>query len=238
MAATVTLTELRARVREVADMETGAQSSHFADNTELDRAINRALKQLVNELTIARGDDYYATSTTTTTVAGTATTGLPANFFQLLKVLVTDGSSWHTLDRWELEELAELRAMESAGGGASIFDYRYRVIGANIEIRPVPTTSSHTLHIYYLKVFPALVADADTVDGINGWEDWAVYTAGADLLNKEESFEQARELLRQRAVLDRQIKALAGSRDAGRPYTIQDVRGDWASCRRRGRRRR
>jgi hypothetical protein len=67
----------------------------------------------------------------------------------------------------------------------------------------------------------------DTFDGVNGWEDWACYGAAVDMLNKEESLEQAQALQAQRAVLDSQIDALAGNRDAGMPEVVGDVMRDW-----------
>ncbi len=48
-----------------------------------------------------------------------------------------------------------------------------------------------------------------------------------DMLNKEESLEQAQALMLVRQQLDAQIDALAGNRDAGMPEVVGDVMRDW-----------
>ncbi len=231
MAANVTLLQMRTRVRELADMETSAQASAFVDDAELTRAINRALKQLYGKLVVARGNDYYATITTMATVVDQANYALPANFMQLLKVVVTDGSRWKPLNRWGYDEWANLRELEANTGGIEF--YKYQLVGANIEIRPVPKVTSHTLHIHYIKTFTELAADGDTFDGVNGWEDWSAYKVAIDMLNKEESFEQASALAAQQRELEQQIEAMAGNRDVGEPPTMQDTRRDWPLARAR-----
>jgi len=233
MAASVRLDELQPRVRELADMETSAASSHFVDDTELNRAINRALKQLYNKLILVRGDDYYATSATIATVANQAAYALPADFFQLLGVMAYDASgNYRDLPKWSYRDLADLMNLE-VGSNSGLELYRYRLVSSNVEIRPQPTTAAHTLKYLYIPAMTELALAADTFDGVNGWEDWACYTAAMDMLNKEESYEQAAALAQKRAPLEQQIEALAGSRDAGRPDKVQDTRRDWAGRRRR-----
>ena len=91
---------------------------------------------------------------------------------------------------------------------------------------PAPDTASHTIHVHYLKTFVDLEKAEEEFDGVNGWEDWALYGVAIDLLTKEESLEQAAALASQRAVLEAEITALAGNRDAGEPATVQDTRRD------------
>lgn len=232
MAANVALSELRQRARELADMETSAQASAPVDDTELNRRVNSALKQLYQRLIITRGDDYYAKSHAFPTVANQAVYAVPADFFQLLNVSVTDGSNHRDVHRWGMKDWSALRQLEQGGASSAIENYRYRIVGQSFEVRPQPTTAAHTFTIYYLPAFSPLVNDADTFDGVNGWEDWACYTAAIDMLTKEESFEQAQALAAVRAAIEKQIDTLAGARDAAMPERVQDVRKDWATTRR------
>lgn len=226
MPASVTLSDLRTRARELADMQTSNQAAAFVTDAELDRHLNRHLKSLYQKLIIARGDDYYAAVATIAAVAGQATYAVPATFMQLLQVTVSDGTRYVLVPRYNLKEWPNLRYLQQLNS-SDLGLYRYRLQGANLDIRPAPTTTGHTFTVHYLPAFQQLVNAGDTFDGVNGWEDWACYGAAVDMLNKEESLEQAQALQAQRAVLDSQIDALAGNRDAGMPEVVGDVMRDW-----------
>lgn len=228
MSATVTLSELRQRARDLADMQTSNQAQAFVTDAELDRTLNRALKQLYQKLIIARGDEYYATSTTFASVSGQATYALPATFMQLLTLAVTDGTRVLFVPKFNLKQWHELKYLENLSSNDLSF-YKYRLMGGNLEIRPAPKTASHTFTLYYIPAFQPLTAPGDTFDGVNGWEDWACYTAAIDMLIKEESLEQAQLLSGQRAQIEDQIAALAGSRDAGMPEVVGDSMMDWTT---------
>lgn len=226
MAANVTLGEMKTRTRELADMQTSSQSQAFVTDAELVRHLNRGIKQLYQKLIIARGDEYYAKSTTFPTVASQANYALPADFMQLLMLAVTDGSIVVPVEKWTMKQWADLRYLQNVSSN-DLTLYRYRIVGPNIEVRPEPTTSAHTFTMYYLPAFLSLTMDGDTFDGINGWEDWACYNAAIDMLNKEESFEQSAALMAQKQQLEDQISALAGARDANLPERVGDTMRDW-----------
>jgi hypothetical protein len=228
MPATVTLSELRQRARDLADMQTSNQAQAFVTDAELDRTLNRALKQLYQKLIIARGDEYYAKSTTFPTVANQATYSVPSDFMALLTLNVTDGTRVIFTPKFNFKQWHELKYLENLSSNDLSF-YRYRLVGPNIEIRPAPKLTTHTFTLYYLPAFTPLVNAADTFDGVNGWEDWACYTAAIDMLTKEESLEQAQLLAGQRNELDAQIAALAGNRDAGLPEVVGDSMLDWTT---------
>lgn len=226
MTATATLSEMRTRARDLADMQTSNQAQAFVTDAELDRYLNRHLKQLYQKLIITRGDDYYATSSTFATVAGQATYALPATFMALLNVSVTDGTRVIMVPRFNLKEWANLRYLQNLTSN-DMGLFRYRLMASNIEVRPAPVTAAYTFTLHYLPAFQPLVNAGDTFDGVNGWEDWACYGAAIDMLNKEESLEQAQALMLVRQQLDAQIDALAGNRDAGMPEVVGDVMRDW-----------
>ncbi len=226
MAATKTLAQLRAMVRELADQETSAASTAFVDTTELDARINEALKQLYNLLIAARGQEYYVTSTTWAAVADQEDYALPADFMRLLTVYVKDGGSrYETIPTWEMTERPDL-LWRGAVGTTNIGEYRYRLQGANISFLPAPSTTSHTFYALYVPAMTELALDTDTFDGVAGWEKWAALTAAIDLASKEEAVEHVQMLMAQRALIQSQIEQLGGERDAGRAPRIQDTRRD------------
>lgn len=226
MAANVTLGEMKTRTRELADMQTSSQSQAFVTDAELVRHLNRGIKQLYQKLIIARGDEYYAKSTTFPTVANQANYALPADFMQLLMLAVTDGNVVVPVPKWTMKQWADLRYLENVTSN-DLTLYRYRLVGPNVEVRPTPVTAGYTFTMYYLPAATTLALDSDTFDGVNGWEDYACYNAAIDMLNKEESFEQAQSLLVQKQQLEDQINALAGARDASLPETVGDNMRDW-----------
>jgi len=221
--AAVKLSELRTRVRELADLETGAQASAFNDDAEVNRALNRALRQLYNHLILHRGADFYVEESSFSTSNGVTKYALPADFFQLLEVIADDGNAHFSVPKWGMKDLAEFKTYEQSTAG-SIYNLNYRVRAKNIELRPKPGTTSLTITLHYIPTLAELSNDNDTYEGFNGFEDWACYNAAIDLLNKEESSRQAQALAGPLARLDAQIKSLAGTRDASRAEKVQDVR--------------
>jgi len=227
MPALVTLAQLRTMVRELADMETATPTSHFVDDTELTSRINEALKQLYDKLILANGQEYYAVTTASAAFTpGTGTYALPTAaatpFYRLLGVRTTDGSRWADVPPYGMRDVAMLLNRGSTGG-ITIYEYRYRLKATTISFLPIPQTA-HSYVLDYVPAFVALAAVGDSFDGVNGWERWAALTAAIDLANKEEADPSG--LLAQRSIIDEQIQRLAGSRDAGRPERIQDVRRD------------
>lgn len=233
MPANVTLAELRTRVRDLADMQTSNQASAFVTDAELDRTINRACKQLHGKLIIAHGDDYFAVSTSGN-FAGNISLFFIADFMQLVAFTATDGTRVVDVPKYTMKDIGRLQQLANTGGAPDLSQLRYRLQGSAlpggiISVLPLCSNPAYIWTVHYIKTFTPLVLPGDSFDGINGWEDWACYTSAIDLLIKEESLEQAQVLTGQRAVIDSQIDALAGSRDAGRPDVVGDTMQDFPS---------
>lgn len=222
MAAARTLAEMRTTARQLAD---ATNQTDWVDDAELDERLNEWLQALYDKLIAARGHEFYASTDTITLVDGTATYDLPADFYQLSACIATDGSNYVDLRPWQPQELARLLSAEAGGGASSLGSYRYRLQNDQIEIRPEPSVSGHSLELRYVPSMTRLDSEQDTFDGVNGWERYACLGVAIDLLNKEESDSGPLQL--ELARIDQRITALAGNRDAGHPHRIQDVRGDW-----------
>jgi hypothetical protein len=221
MAATKTLEEMRLRARLLADME----NSEFLKDSEWNDNINDSCKRLYNKLVDVFGQEYYATTdTSTSTVASTAYYDLPEDFFFLLDLMLDDGSSYVNPETFELKERAILMAHQANGVG-SIHSVRYRLSQNRLELRPAPD-GVFTVTYTYVPTFAELSSDSATFDGINGWERWVELDAAITALTKEESDPSS--LAAKQAVIGGEIDRLKSRRDAGRPPRIQDTKRDWA----------
>lgn len=222
MAAARTLAEMRTTARQLAD---ATNQTDWVDDAELDERLNEWLQALYDKLITARGHEFYAATKAITLVSGTASYDLPANFYHLSACIANDGSVYCDMYPWQPQELAQLLSAEGGGGATSLGNYRYRLQNAQIEIRPKPSVSGHSLELRYVPSMTRLKNANDTFDGVNGWERYACLGVAIDLLNKEESDSGPLQLELTR--IEARISALAGNRDAGHPHRIQDVRGDW-----------
>ncbi len=222
MARTVRLDALRAQVRRRADQESGGEASQqLCSDPELNDYINTAWCELY-EMLIGWGQEYFLSSSAVTTVSGTADYDLPDDFFKLRGVDIEVGGvkfSAHPFMFEERNNYADPGLMWNSGEPVL-----YRLKGSQISFIPEPA-GVYPITLWYYPVPIALVGDANTLDGVNGWDDFVVVTAAAKAAAKEDNQELVAQLARERGALTSRIKSLAPSRDAGAPERVQDVVG-------------
>lgn len=225
MASTVTRQAVRALARLYADQRPGGGSIKFIGNPEVNDLIDLAFAENWDRLVAARGHEYYAKkSTAITTVAGTATYNLPADFFELLSLGLT----------WNADRLERVRAIASLD---DVFRFNgvvwgegtpkaYRIGEGAIELFPTPNAAVTTA-LRYVPTAPKLTADegaSGSFDGVNGWHRVIALNvaiqmrmvAGRELGNLVELYEKDVE----------RIEALAADRAATAAPTIRDVAPD------------
>jgi len=213
MADTITLATLKTRARERADME----NSEFVSDTELVSYINSSYSALY-DLLVSRFEQYYTLKSEFTVAQGSNTQALPADFYKLEAVDFKIGSDWTTVTKWNLMDRNRRRQLLR-------LDYRninprqYRVVGNNIEFLPEDSADGD-YRIWYTPRLTRLSADTDTIDAVNGWEEYIVVDAAIKMLNKEESDVSA--LLIEKRELEERIEAMAENRD-GEPEIITDL---------------
>jgi len=217
-------------------METQSGAADFVTDVEITRHLNAGLAALYNQLVGARGEEYYARSNAIAMATGTDTYDLPGDFFQMIGVLLYDGSTYYQPPIWQYKETAQLKQL-GVSGQIVPSALRYRVIGRerpephagyNDRIKVLPgAKTGWTLTIDYLPCAPVLSLGTDTFDGVSGWEEHACLSAAIKMLAKEQT--DATPLLTERAILDEQIQRMAGSRNADRPGYISDTKRDWSS---------
>lgn len=211
----VTLAQLKTRARQRADME----NSGFIQNSELVSYINASVAELYDLLVSKYGEDYFVASPfSITTTANVDQYALPTDMYKLLGVdLQLDTSNnWVSLKRFEFAE----RNIPQIWDIKFVDFIRYRLFGGNLKLSPVPQ-ANQKLRLWYIPLPTALVADSDTLDGFNGYDEYVVVDVAIKMLNKEESDPSA--LMAEKAALKLRIEQMAEGRDAGQPAKVQDI---------------
>lgn len=210
--ASVTLTNLIARVRERADM---AGSSFVADSANgLYAWINEANQKLHGMLVDALGEEYISSSSALTTVAGTSDYALPTGFYKLYGVDLLYQGQYRNLERYERAERNYYREYKPE------WLPRYGLVGSNLRLYPTPQ-SVMTGSILYAPEATVLTTGTDTVNYPNGWERFIVIDAAIQALAKEES--SITTLDNERKAIIREIEETKEQRDLASPHRVVDV---------------
>ena len=215
MANTVTLSSLRTQIRQRANME----NSEFISDSELNGYINASYAELYDIL-VSRFEDYYTITASSTVSAGSFSFSVPADFYKVRGVdRLISGTEYYSLKGFNFSE-------RNAYNNSVTFNYfnqidiRYRLIGNNIELTPQGSAAG-TYRLWYIPTYTALSLDADTVDGVNGWEEYIIVDACIKCLEKEESSTTMFE--KQKKALLKRIEEMASQRDINNLDRITDV---------------
>lgn len=211
MADTIAVSALITKIRRKADIE----NSNVCTDAELITYINSAFKEMYNAI-VLKYENYYVTSGSISVVSGTATYALPADFLKLLGI--DRGSSGSVIS---LKPYAFQQRNSHGGAGGFYVNERYRYIlqGANVKFVPTPTTTE-TLTIWYVPVPTAITSSAQTVDMINGFDEFITEECAGQVMRKqnlggEEYFAKAR--LKKAEIIE-----FCAMRDANEPDSVED----------------
>lgn len=197
-----TLLQLRDRCKQESD---NVGQSYVSD-AEWNNYINGSYAELYGLIVEAFGNDYFVQSPASGYTFVTDGTNnffaLPADFFKLLGVdlRVQAPNYWVSLKPFAFAERNRF----------SLFNSSVPMAGQTVRLLYVPRVATLSL-------------DADSVDGVNGWEEYIVADACIKALAKEES-DVSVFAARKQALVAR-INAETENRDAGSPARIVDVFG-------------
>lgn len=225
MATTLTLAQVRTLCKQESDME----NTTFISDSEWNTYINQSYFELYDLLVQKYGDDYYANTVSFTTDGtselyalpnGTNYSSAPA-FYKLLGVdraLSNSSDSYVNVPRFNMSARNNYSApnIQSFHG---VTNLRYRLNGNNLWLNPV-AQAGQTIRIWYVPRLTTLSGDADTVDGISGWNEYIVVDAAMKALAKEES--DVSVMMARKLGLIQRIEAAAENRDAANPMTVSD----------------
>lgn len=226
MSAGVTLAEMIQSVRSRANIE---NQYAFISDSEITGYLNYCLAELYERLCMAGGQEFFRKTASQTTNNTDDTYPLPGDFFRLTSVdAVFATNIYITCQPFMEEERNRYRWYPGWQYNRPVY---YRMLGNKIRFIPTPS-GTFTVNINYYPIYKKLKGtyDASTgaitegsasFDGVNGWEEEAIWRAVVYCKQKGEedaSFAQARvEEIAQR------IAAMAATRDATGPERVHDV---------------
>lgn len=206
MAANITLADIRTQIRRRANME----NSQFVTDAELTGYVNAGLQELYDLIT-ASSEDYYTTSATIAVDGVLKSYALPANFYKLMGVDYNLGGFPTSMQRFVFNDRNRYVNTHQV--------IRYRIVGSNIHFEPLPP--AQTMTVWYIPAMTKLVADGDTFDAINGWEEYVILDGAIKCLVKEESDPSV--LLAQKQGAMVRVQGLAKARDNAFPEKVTDA---------------
>lgn len=199
-------------------------------NTELNDYINESLAELYELVRSSFGQDYYRKVYTFTTTSA-ASYNLPADMMALISVDVPLGGNLVLTARPYMENERNKFKFFPFGAWTMHQPIYYRLTGATdgtgnaaqtISFMPTPT-GSYTVNVNYVPVPPVLVADADTFDGVAGWEEYAVCDAAIKVALKNQQYDLMQALEGRKAQITMRIEKMASEHDGGAPERVHDV---------------
>lgn len=214
MTRSVTLTALQTAVRQRVNLE----NSGFVTDAELTDLINRAVAELHDVLAGINGDMRLEKESSITTSANTRTYALPSDFLTVTSVWFDAGTG--QLVKIEPYMPREAQDDWQASGWSYLSRVTYRLQGANIRFVPLPS-GRYTVTLKYIPTSTVLSSGGDTIDSVNGWDEWVLAQVCALVCAKSESDPSF-----WMAERDRQLHRIrhAAERTVDGPQRIQDVR--------------
>lgn len=177
MARSRTLGDMRSDVRLRADLV----GNQFVTDSELNEYINQSLAELYDRLVGSRGQEYYAAEQVITTT-GVEAYALPATHYETLYVELENGGTRFRLGSYSMHERAALIGSSASNPGIPV---AFRILAGNITFLPAPT-AGYTIRHWFVPACPRLVSDSDSFDGVDGWEEYAIWRAVAYVQQKEQ----------------------------------------------------
>ena len=212
MSRTVTWTNGLARIRELADIEGTSGVAYMSDAKLL--AYANASRGVWHGMVCQADPERYATSGDIT-ATGAASYSLPADYFATLFVEEVDGTNRRELSRLMPHERNKFG--NAAGDGQG-----YWVFGGTIRLVPIP--ASGTYRHWYVTHAEEFATGSDTVDGVNGWEEWIWLDVAIKVLLRQRS--DIGQLVAARDGIAREILAAAADRVKGDPSHVVEVAGN------------
>ena len=222
MARTRTRLELRTDARQLADQV----DTNFVTDAVANYWINQSVAELW-DLLVSTDIDRYVKEATISTTEGTKSYSLPSDFYKPREVEKLVNSERITIEQFQFAEKNRYRDTPYFGLPYEDFLPRYRIMqqgidGSDALIFFEPDPGTGTYYLWYVQAPQQLSDDADTFDGVAGWEDHIVYNVAIKMLIREES--DPTPLVFERDRIERRIKTMSSGRSSGRPPRVQDTR--------------
>jgi hypothetical protein len=212
------------------------QAGVFTDK-DVRRALNQGLQELHEKLVAARGQEHIRKAFPLSVVANQSSYSLPPDFFELISIDIQIGPNQFLSCRPYMEpERNAFRLYPGWSGWYMGLPVYFRIQGstgyansgtpAEKTISFIPTsTSTFPVTLNYVYAFPRFdlggAQDANYIDSINGWTDYAVWYAAA--IGRAKMKEDPMFALQERERIGARIQELAGQNASGDAERIRDV---------------
>ena len=233
MSRNASLGQIKADVQDQADVA-GLTTRHTA--SLLTRRINQSIQRFRDRLS-ASGCNHFLVSVTKT-VSGGATSPYPFYALDLSGEnpsivrtyavdLIVNGQT-KTLIHVPFQERTKWGTENSAGEPVAWANYQT----AKVAIMPAPS-SAYSAVVWYLPGLPDLALDADTFDGVAGWEEYIVWDVVASVAVRDQNthsyalVESTRDRLFSEILRGATKVSSAGGAVIGRDHMGERLRG-WA----------
>ena len=199
-----------AQLRTLAKQESDNVNASFISDAEWNRYIQGSFNELYGLIVEAYGEEYFAQTPSagyTFTTDGTNDKyALPALFFKLraVDVRVQGSTQWVGLKQFTMAQR--------------------NVFSGNTTSIPM---AGQTVRLLYTPLPTLPAVDADTIDGVNGWEEYVIIDAAMKALAKEEA--DVTTLMARKAAMMRRLEAETENRNSGEPHVIANTLGRGAS---------
>lgn len=217
------LSAMREEAYQRADTD-GALDRHPRD--QVDRYLNQGGAAFFDILIAARGPEFLQASPyTITTTADTSSYDLPAAFYLLVGVRF-DGEGAYPLVRFGSHEEAALRdSTLPTTSRPTHYQVRRTSAGTSSLVVLPEHDAGLTIKVDYVPCWTDLVDDDDTVDGINGWEEYMVTYAALRMAQRDDEMGLADRLERELQGIKARIQGVSQKRDMHEARRVKDVRG-------------
>jgi hypothetical protein len=210
----ITLEDLMTRCRERADMV----DSEFIEDDELITYINASYTELYDIL-VSKFEDYYTLPPDDFTISSGNTYDLPSDFYKLRGIDKSlGGSSYMNLRKFNFNERNQDSTYRTIRRVPTV---SYRIVGDKVYFEPAAQATGD-YRLWYIPAVTLLVDESDTVNGVNGWEEYIVIDTAIKMLSKEESSTSHLETAKESML--RRIDSMAMNRDSDQPERITDNR--------------
>lgn len=217
MTDSISLSQIRSKARFRADMV----SSLFVTDAELNSYIQDSYKELYDLLCDAV-EDYNITAVTKTVSNNAGTITVEADFYKLRGIDdLTDTANPRTVLRYVFGERNDYLFTERVLIGSEYSDIRYRLAGQTLYLTP-PEKANGTYKIWYTPTPTVPAIDSDTIDAVNGWDEYLVIDAAIKCKIKEEA--DTRALEKAKAFQYERVLRMSKNRDANLPEKVTRVR--------------
>lgn len=212
---------------------------------EIREYLNEGLTEFSDLLIEARGQEHCRKASSFNTVGNTASYVLPADFYELISVDIQIApNQLITAEPYMERERNAFKLYPGWTFAGGLYKWYYRILGstgdqnvtsgalAEKQINFIPTPqAAYTVTLNYVWRYPTFdiagSQDTNVVNGVNGWEVYAVWWAVSACKNRLK--EDATFALQRVAELKDRIQNLAPQNDAGQAERIQDVERDMDS---------